>query len=220
MLDLYGVPGDQWPEIIDMALRARERGWWHAYGLDDLGYVALEAEASAVHEYQLAFIPGLLQTEDYARLTFTASRTRRTAQQLQRDVAVRMRRQRRLADEPLLQFEAITHETALRWPVGDTTIMQGQLRRLADAAELPNVTMRVLPHGHGPHDGAYGPFWILGFPEPQDPDMAYFETAFTSVHIEKPEKVHACKVISDHLRSLARDPTESRACFERVAAEL
>jgi transcriptional regulator with XRE-family HTH domain len=220
MLDLYDLPGDQWPEIIDMAVRARERGWWHAYGLDDLGYVALEAEACTVREYQLTFVPGLLQTEDYARLTFTASRTRRSEQQLRKEIAVRMRRQQRLVEAPPLAFETVIDETALRWPVGDTVVMRAQLRRLAELADLSNVTVRVLPHGHGLHDGVNGAFWILGFPEPQDPDITYAEGVFGSVQVEKPAKVHACKVVFDHLRSLALDPPESRAFIERVAAEL
>lgn len=96
MLDLYNVGGAQWTEIIDMVREARKRNEWHAYGISDQGYLRLEMDAAVVHEYQLAYVPGLLQTENYMRILFRNSRRRPTDAEIDQDVQARLFRQRRL----------------------------------------------------------------------------------------------------------------------------
>jgi hypothetical protein len=85
MLDLYNVGGAQWTEIIDLVRKARKKGWWHAHGIRDQGYLGLEMDAAVVHDYQLAYVPGLPQTEDYMRTLFRDSRRRPTNAEIDRD---------------------------------------------------------------------------------------------------------------------------------------
>jgi transcriptional regulator with XRE-family HTH domain len=216
LLDEYRVTGDRWDAVVAMWERATAKGWWHAFGLDDQGYVSMEDEASLVREYQLGFIPGLLQTEAYARGLFSASGTPRSRRWIDKQVAVRMRRQDRLLSEPPLELHAIIDESVFQHEV-DATIMRHQVRRILDRAELPNVSVRTLPRSAGPHDGLYGTFTVLGFPDKEDPDLAYIEHAFGSVHIENDSKVHAAKMRFDHLWSRADDSLD---LLREVAARL
>ncbi|GDY28613.1 transcriptional regulator [Gandjariella thermophila] len=221
MLDLYGVPGDQWPEIIDMAVRARERGWRHAYGLNDKGYVSMEAEASAVYEYQLGYVPGLLQTEEYARAVIASYRLqRRSRQDVDNQIAVRMRRQARLRDNPPLELQALIDESVLHRPIGGTTLMRTQLAHLVEMSELSNVTLRVLASSTSPHEGLEGSFIVLRFADPKDPDVVFIDHPAGGLHLEKEAQVTACMLTFDHLCSRALGPAESVALLRQVIREL
>jgi hypothetical protein len=145
MLDLYNIGGAQWTEIIDMVREARKKGEWHAYGIGDQGYLRLELDATVVHNYQLAYVPGLLQTENYMRVLFQHSRRRPTDAEVDRDVQARLFRQRRLTGEPALELVAIVDESALRRPVGGVATMRAQLRQLVAVADLGSVCLQVLP---------------------------------------------------------------------------
>lgn len=127
MLYLYDVGGDRWAEIIDQTRHARQKGWWYPYGIRDQGYLGLETDAAAVLEYQLAYVSGLLQTEDYMRALFRNSRRCPTDAEIQRDVRVRLLRQRRLTEQPALELVAVVDESALRRPVGEVDVMRSQL---------------------------------------------------------------------------------------------
>ncbi|HEX2297928.1 MAG TPA: Scr1 family TA system antitoxin-like transcriptional regulator [Pseudonocardiaceae bacterium] len=114
MLDLYDVGGDRWTQLINLTRETRQKGWWHAYGISSQGYIGLETDAVVVHDYQLAYVPGLLQTEAYMRTLFRNSRPLRTDAEIDRDVRVRLFRQRRLSGQPALHLVAIMDESALR----------------------------------------------------------------------------------------------------------
>lgn len=147
MMDLYGVAGEDWTELLELTRAARARGWWRNYGAFDEGFVPLGSEASLVRTFQLRLVPGLLQTEQYARRLFTTSSTPRTDAELEREVVVRMTRQRRLTNEQPVELVAIVDESVLHQPVGNADTMFAQLTRLVEATSLPSVTLHVLPHG-------------------------------------------------------------------------
>jgi transcriptional regulator with XRE-family HTH domain len=220
MLDLYNVGGDRWTEIIDLVREARQKSWWHAYGISGQGYLRLEMDAAVVHNYQLAYVPGLLQTEDYMRALFQHSRRGPTEAEIDRDVRVRLFRQRRLTEEPVLELVAIVDESALRRPVGGVEVMRAQLRHIVARAELPSVCLQVLPVALGVHAGLNGSFTVLGFGEPDEPDVAYVEHTASALHLDKEAQVEACKLVFDRLRSEALSPRDSVALVERLAAEL
>jgi hypothetical protein len=134
MLDLYGVGGAQWTEIIDLTREARKKNEWHVYGISDHGYLRLEIDAAVVHEYQLAYVPGLLQTEDYMRTLFRNSRRRLTDAEIDQDVQARLFRQRRLTEEPALELVTIVDESALRRPVGGVEVLRAQLHHIVAQA--------------------------------------------------------------------------------------
>lgn len=220
MLDLYDVGGDRWTEIIDLTREARQKGWWHPYGIRDQGYLGLETDAAVVHNYQLAYVPGLLQTEEYMRTLFRNSRRCPAEAEIQRDVRVRLLRQRRLTERPTLELIAIVDESALRRPVGGADVMRAQLQNMVKRAALPSVCLQVLPLSLGVHSGLNGSFTVLGFNDPDEPEVAYVEHTVSAVHMEKEAEVSICNLVFDRLRSEALSPQDSIALVERLAAEL
>jgi transcriptional regulator with XRE-family HTH domain len=221
MLDLFDVGGDRWTEILDLTREASAKGWWRAYGLDDRGYVPLEAEASTVRDYTVTYVPGLLQTADYARALFRAALRRRSAETLEREVTVRMIRQERLtsSDHPL-ELLAVIEEAVLQRPVGGREVMRSQLRHLVEVAALDTVSLQVLPTGIGAHPAIDGAFTVLSFEGLGEPDTGYVEHPMGSVHIEKEGDVMRARVVFDHLREVARSPAESVEVIERAAAQM
>lgn len=215
LLDRYGIIASDYHEYVRMFDDAKEKGWWHAFGLSDRGFVSVEAEAAWIRNYQLGFVPGLLQTEFYMRETFAAARDPFAGAELENHVQVRLRRQRRLLEEPLLELHAIIDETALLREPCDAD----QLRQLVGRSQLPNVTLQVIPRAVGSHDGLYSNFIVAGFPERSEPDLAYLEYGFGSLQIEKEAEVRGASLMFEHLADLALDGDDSRALIERMIAE-
>jgi transcriptional regulator with XRE-family HTH domain len=197
LLDRCGVIVSDYQQYVRMFDYAKEKGWWHAFGLDDRGFVPVEAEASAIRTYELGFVPGLLQTERYMRATFSAARQPFEGERLENEVAVRLQRQRRLFEDPVLTLHAIIDETALHRESCD----REQLDHIVDISALPNVTVQVIPQDIGSHDGLYSNFIVLSFPDPAEPDLAYVEYGFGSLQIEKNQQVCAARLMFDHLAS-------------------
>jgi transcriptional regulator with XRE-family HTH domain len=220
MLDLYDAGGDRWTELIELTRLARQHGWWRAYGLDDSGYVPLEAEATLVRDYTLGYVPGLLQTEDYARALFDTAVIRRSKEKLENEVEVRMFRQRRLTDEDdPLELVAIVDESVLHRPIGGREVMRGQLARLVEAAALDRVTLQVLPLRVGARPALAAGFILLSFGELGMPDLVYLEHPMGSVQLEKEADVATATMVFDRLRSLALSPADSVALVREVAEQ-
>ncbi len=220
MLDLYNAGGPQWTEIIDLTREARKKDEWHSYGISDHGYLRLEMDAAVVHEYQLAFVPGLLQTEDYMRALFRNSRRRLTNAEIDQDVQARLFRQRRLTEEPALELVTIVDESALRRPVGGVEVLRAQLRHIVARAALPSVCFQVLPCSLGVHAGLNGSFIVLRFAEPEEPEIAYVEHTASALHLDKEAEIQACKLVFDQLRTEALSRRDSVALVERLATDL
>lgn len=221
MLDLYDVGGERWTELIMLTREAREKGWWRAYGFDDRGYVPLEAEATLVRDYTLGYVPGLLQTADYARALFQASLVRRSEAALENEIEVRMIRQRRLTtDEHPLELLAIVDESVLYRPVGGPEVMRVQLARLVEAAALDRVTFQVLPTGTGAHPAMSAVFTVLSFGDLGVPDLAYTEHPMGAVQMEKEADVARATLVFDRLWSLTLSPADSVALVRQVAEQM
>jgi transcriptional regulator with XRE-family HTH domain len=217
MLDLYGAGGEVWTELTTLARESGRRGWWRAYGLGDNSYVGFETEATQVQEYSSGLVPGLLQVPEYSQALFHATPVRRTAVELDRDVTVRMIRQKRLtSDDDPLHLVAIVAETALRTPIGGAAVLRSQLDHLLVTAELDTVSLQVLPTDVGAHPALGSGFMVLSFGDLGEPDMAYVEHALGAVHIEKEPDVALARLIFDQLRSLALAPAASLSLIERA----
>ncbi|MFE0028416.1 helix-turn-helix domain-containing protein [Amycolatopsis sp. NPDC059021] len=215
LLDRYGVITSDYDEYIRMFDHAKEKGWWHAFGLDDRGFVSVEAEASWIRNYELGYVPGLLQTESYMRTIFESARVPYEGERLENEIAVRLRRQLRLTNEPVLRVHAIVDETALRRKCCDRT----QLLKLVEMSDLPSVRLQVIPQTVDAHSGMYGNFILTGFPDPAEPDLCYVEYGFGSLQIEDEHEVYAAKLMFDYLADLALDEQDSRTLIERMIAE-
>ncbi|SDJ88451.1 Helix-turn-helix domain-containing protein [Actinopolyspora lacussalsi subsp. righensis] len=218
MMDLYDIRD---PELLDLARAARERGWWRAYGVEDRGYVDLETEACFVRDFQVTTVPGLLQTEDYARALFQSGRIGASPEQIRNDLAVRMIRRQRLTDvENPLELRAVVDEAALWRTVGERRVMYEQVVHLAECAEMPTVELQVLPLGSGAHCAMNGAFTLLEFAEPADPEVLYVEYPTGSLHVEKASEVRAGRLLFEDLRSSALDFQESVKLIKKVAEKL
>ncbi len=221
LLDVYGVTGEQVDALVKLAREARQKNWWFAYGdvLPD-DYVGLEAEAVSIRTFEGQFVPGLLQTEGYARAVIHAGRDAVDADDVERRVEARLARQTLLTRDDPVRLWAIVDEGALRRPAGGREVMRAQLDHLAKAAELPNVELQVLPYSSGAHAGMSGPFAILNFVEPAEGDVVYVENETSSLFLEKPQEIERYTLMFTHLLAKALDPDASVPYLARLADEL
>jgi hypothetical protein len=175
LLDLYGVTGPERDGLIQLARDARQPGWWHSFR-DVLPnpyevYIGLEAGTATIRNFEPVVIPGLLQTEEYARKTLRSGPRELDWDEVERRAQVRMQRQRILAKEDRPRLWAVIDEATIRRVVGDPEVMREQLRYLMASAEHEKTTLQVVPFSAGAHSGTTGPFVILDFPGHTDPTV-------------------------------------------------
>jgi transcriptional regulator with XRE-family HTH domain len=213
MLELYEVGAQQRDALVEIAREARQKGWWHAYRDVPVvpASIGLEDTATAMRMYAALLVPGLLQTRDYASAVLRALQPGLDAAEFERWVGLRIRRQSLLdrGDAPTLW--AILDEAALRRPVGGPEVMAGQLRRLASAAEQPNVTLQVLPFAAGEHAGMDGGFTIFGFSRSADSDVVHLDNTTGDLYLENPEEIKRYNEVFEQLRSAALGADDSLA---------
>jgi transcriptional regulator with XRE-family HTH domain len=222
LCDLYGVQDDRMREsLMAMAKESRQRGWWHAFGdIPYSVYIGLEAEASGVRNYESSFIPGLLQTREYAQAVVTGIQPDTDEEAVRRRVDVRMERQRRVrGPEALENFWAVLDEAALKRVVGSREVMAAQLARLADLCAEPHVNLQVIPFEAGAHPGMTGAFSILEFPESADTAVVYLEGVTSDLYLEKEADVRRYTGLYDHLMAAALGVTETRSLIAEYARE-
>jgi transcriptional regulator with XRE-family HTH domain len=220
MVEMYGVEGTLREELLQIARDARKKGWWHNYtDLPIVSLAGLEAATHSMSMYSALLVPGLLQTEDYARRIFRALRPDLSNEEIERRVEFRMNRQFILDDQDPPELWVVLDEAVLRRLVGGTVIMRGQLERLIELADLPKVTLQVLPFETGAHAGMDGSFFIIRFPEIADPDVVYVEHPTADIYLEQPPSIHRFTLLFDHLQASALNPTESVAFITTLAKE-
>jgi transcriptional regulator with XRE-family HTH domain len=223
LLKLYGIGGEQAEAVLELARLARVKDWWHQYSgaLPEWFqfYVGLEAAASAMQEYNAELVTGLLQTEAYARAVMAAAmRADADDREIDRQVAVRLERQKRLTAPDAPTLWAIVNEAVLHRQVGGPQVMADQLAHIRQLAARPNVTVQVLPFTAGAHPAMLGSFTLMQFPDPADRDVVYLEAETGALYLEKPEDVRRYSLMIDYLRAQALGPAESRALIADLAA--
>jgi transcriptional regulator with XRE-family HTH domain len=186
LLSMYGVADTAEREaLLGLARQANNPGWWHHYG-DILppwfqSYLGLEAAASLIRTYEIQFVPGLLQTPEYARAVILLGHAGATADEIDRRVELRRQRQQVLDRIEPPQLWAVIDEAVLRRPIGGPDVMRAQIEALIEAAKKPNVRLQIIPFHAGGHAAAGGPFAILRFPEPELPDVVYVEQLTSAI---------------------------------------
>lgn len=213
LLDLYEVSGTQRGRLELLAQSAGQRGWWDAY-TDTLApeytaLIALEAEAESVRWYSPMVVPGLLQTEQYAREVISSGLLIAPPGEIERRVQVKMTRQRVLTKDSPLQMAVVVDEATILRTVGGQGVMGEQLRHLTAMAALPNIAMQVLPLSVGAHPATTGEFTILAFPELVAPDVVYLENMTSDLYVEREGEVYRYGLAFDRLRALALPPEKS-----------
>jgi transcriptional regulator with XRE-family HTH domain len=226
MLDAYGVddPGKR-AELIELSKQAAQPGWLQVYELElpepYTAYISFESEARSVRNYESLFIPGLLQTEPYARAVITAVLPTANTEEVEHRVEARMQRQAVLTKQQPLQLWAIVDEAALHRVVGGPAVMAGQLRRIIEAAAAANVVVQVVPYAVGAHAGMPGSFAIMDFHDQADPDLVYIDSMAGDLFLEREPEIRRHTVAFEHLRAAALNPADSlrlvSACAEAIA---
>ena len=221
LLELYGVTGPERDGLIQLTRDARQPGWWHSFR-DVLPnpyevYIGLEAGAASLRNFEPMVIPGLLQTEDYARAMFRNGPRELDRDEVERRVEVRVARQEILARDNRPRLWAVIDEAVIRRLVGGTEVMRGQLHHLTDAAQQGKTTIQVVPYQAGAHAGTTGPFVILDFEEPTDPAVVYVETLAGDIYLEERSDVNRYTLAFDRLVAAALHPDDSVRLIEQAA---
>ncbi|MEU6334409.1 helix-turn-helix transcriptional regulator [Streptomyces cellulosae] len=226
LLTAYGVPEHEADTFVALAEDANRPGWWQRYH-DVLPewfslYVSLEGAARIIRSYEPHFVPGLLQTEDYARAVLEAG-TIGTAgpETVERHVALRMERQKLLERPDPPHLWVLMEETVLRRPVsGDSRVMRDQLDKLLEFAARDRVTLQIAEFADGPHPGTYAPFSLFRFAEPELPDMVFTEYLTGALYLDSRKEVSVHLEVLDHMTAGAASARRTekllRECRERL----
>jgi len=220
ILTLYGVTADETEALLQIAREARQKGWWQLFGTVLTGtYVGLESAADSVRAYEALVVPGLLQIEDYARAMIRSRLPDIDAVEADKRLRVRMNRQSLLRQDDPLDLWIVLDEAVLHRPVGGRAVMRKQLDHMVKTAELPNVTLQVLPFGVGAHAAMDGTFSILLYKDSADQNFVFVPNAAGGLFLEKDEELERYSFIFDHLRANALRPDESVATIAELAKE-
>lgn len=221
LLDAYQVPAEAQVALVALAREARQRGWWRGYGdaVPDWFevYVGLESEAAGLAVYESQFVHGLFQTEAYARAVYRTAVNPLAADEVDRRVRLRMDRQL-LVTEQGLRLRAVLDEAVLRRAIGGSSVLRDQLSRLLEIAELPNVSLQVLPFSAGAC--VLGPFTIIDFADPADDAVIFVENQAGGIYLEKPSEVRDCTLKFDYLRAEACDTKLSIKMIKELVKEM
>jgi len=225
LLRTYGVTDQaEIDGFLALTREANRPGWWHRYR-DVLpewfsAFVSLESESHVIRAYEPHYVPGLLQTEDYARAVLRAGKPHASDEEIDRGVALRMERQRLLAREEPPLLWVVMDETVLRRPIGGPGIMREQIGRLIEACSMPRVRLQVMPFAAGPHPAMYGPFHIFRFPIPELPDVAYSESLVGAVYFDQRDDVSAFQEALDRMCAQAVPVRRTEAVLDGLRKEL
>ena len=215
LLELYGVSDPAHREsLVQLTHEANAPAWWQKY--QDVVpdwfavYVGLEEAAQLIRVYEMQFVPGLLQTEEYARAVVMQGQPGLEPEEVDRRVALRMGRQKLLTREHPPRYWVIMDEAALRRPMGGRDVHVGQIERLIDLVGEPNITIQVMPFRYGGHAAEGGAFTIMRFPETDLPDVVYMEYLTGAHYIDKPEEVERYAAVMERLSVAGTSPDRTR----------
>jgi hypothetical protein len=225
LLTLYAVsdPADR-RLLLDLARKANAPGWWHRYS--DLlpgwfqPYLGLESAAATIRAYEAQYVPGLLQTRDYARSVVMISHGTGTPEQVDRRVELRMQRQQLLTREDAPQLWVVVDEAVLRRQIGGPPVMRGQLAALIDATKLPTVRLQILPFTAGGHAALGGAFSLLRFPDQDLPDVVYVEQMTGALYLDKRDDVEEYAAAIERLCIEAEPPAHTVDILETILRDL
>ncbi len=219
LCDLYSVtdPAER-EHLMVLAREGKQRAWWQSYGLPYATYVGLEAEAISIRVYQSCVVPGLLQTEDYARAMLWSTVPPLSTHELEQRLQARLRRQALLTQSAAPQYHAILDEAALHRRVGGPAVMRAQLERLNESAQLPNVTVQVISNDTGAHPAMESVFCILEFGRHLVSDVVYVEGLVGNLYLERAADLERYHAVFDHLLTIASNPQDSAALIADIIA--
>jgi transcriptional regulator with XRE-family HTH domain len=223
LLPLYGITaGDRTEELLALARASRQAGWWRDFSdvapSTLLELIDYETAATAVSQFEPIFVPGILQTEDYALAVLQASYGPESP--AARLVSLRTRRRDLLASDGAPAFSFVLDESVIRRPVGGPAVMRNQLMHLVSLADRPNVTIQVIPLAVGAHPGMRGPFKVIEFGDEPDENVAFLEGPHGDIISDDPAETRRYLETFRHIARLALKPPESVGLLGKAAGEL
>ncbi|MEU8228394.1 helix-turn-helix transcriptional regulator [Actinoplanes sp. NPDC048967] len=225
LLKLYGVEdeGEQ-QRLLTLAREANTPGWWHSYG-DVLStwfqnYLDLEQAAELIRTYEIQFVPGLLQTDAYARAVIMLGHGGATPEEIDRRADLRMARKQMLQRHESPRLWAVLDEAVLRRPIGGKEVLREQIESLLAMCEQPSVRLQVIPFESGGHAAAGGAFTILRFPYPDMPDVVYLEHLTSGLYLDKREDVDHYAAAMGRLTIEAEPPARTPELLHRALRDL
>lgn len=223
LLTTYGIDDTGEREVLlNMVKESNQPGWWHRY--NDViptwfnSYVGLEESASRIQAYEHQFVPGLLQTEDYARAVMTHGQPEKTTDDVERRLALRKRRQQILARPGAPQFWVVLDESVLQRPVGGRKILRAQIEALLEATAMPHIAIQVLTFARNSNT-AEGAFSMLRFPEEELPTIVYIEHLAGALYLDRLDEVEVYGRVLDILAVDAETPDVSRQILTKLLAD-
>ncbi len=223
LLMLYGVTDpEERDAVLAMVEEANRPDWWRVY--EDVmpgsfqNYVGLEESATTLRTYETHFVPGLLQTEDYARALMGSAVPPPASRDLDRAVALRMTRQQVLTRPNPLNLWAVVEESALRRHVGGEKVHRAQIEHLLEVTRAPNVALQVLPLDSGLH-AAGGAFSLLRFADSDLPDVVYVEQLSSALYLDKVEHVERYTEVMHRLSVESLTPEATTGVLRRMLDE-
>ncbi|MFS4109455.1 helix-turn-helix domain-containing protein [Streptomyces sp. PD-S100-1] len=216
LLETYGVGEEEAAAFVRLAEEANQPGWWQRFHdvLPDWFslYVSLEGAARLIRSYEPHFVPGLLQTEEYARAVLEAGTVGQSGREsIERHVSLRMARQELLERPDAPHLWVVVEETVLRRPVSPRgEVMRGQLDKLLELTERDRVTVQIAEFADGPHPGTYAPFTLFRFAEPELPDLVYTEYLTGALYLDSRAEVAAHLEVLDHMTTRAASAQRTR----------
>ncbi|GIF20224.1 transcriptional regulator [Paractinoplanes tereljensis] len=225
LLTLYGVTDPQEHQrVLQFAREASAPSWWHSYGdvLDPWfqTYLDFEQAATLIRTYEVQFIPGLLQTEAYARAVISLGYDKNVPDEIDRRLRLRMERQQLLRRSDAPKMWVVLDEAVLHRPIGGTAVLREQVESLLDLAESPGVQIQVMPFASGGHAASGGAFSVLRFPYQELADVVYIEYLTGSLYLDKPDEVDRYAAALSRLFIEAAPLSETSAILNRVRKEL
>ncbi|MEU2246516.1 helix-turn-helix transcriptional regulator [Streptomyces sp. NPDC019224] len=225
LLKAYGISDEEADSFVELAEEANKPGWWQRFHdvLPDWFsmYVSLEGAASLLRMYEPHFVPGLLQTEDYARTVMRTGALGQTGpEDIERHVALRMARQSLLTRPDAPRLWVVMDETVLRRPVGSVELMRAQVDKLLEATTMPNVTLQIAEFSTGHHPGTYGPFVLFRFAVPELPDMVFSEYLTGAVYFDARPEVASYLEVMDRMAAQAATAQRTTELLQDFRKEL
>jgi hypothetical protein len=225
--DLLSLYGEHDPErrdhLVGIAKRSNEAGWWQRSGdaVPDWfsEYVGLESAAVRIQTYELLFVPGLLQTPEYARAIVTRGHPDTAGPLAEERVRVRMARQRLLGRPDAPRLWAVVDESVLHRPIGGPEVLAGQLDHLLEMSRRPTISLQVVPNALSGYGGEAA-FTMLRFAEPDVPDITYIEGLTGALYLDRQGEVEEYTRVMDQLTIDAYSPEETRSLLGKLRSVL
>jgi hypothetical protein len=225
LLEFYGITdAGERDKLLQLTHEANAPAWWQKY--QDVVpdwfavYVGLEEAAQLIRIYEVQFVPGLLQTEEYARAVVQQGAPGLDPAEVERRVAVRMGRQQLLTKDDPPKMWAIVDEAALRRPMGGREVLTAQIERLMDAVSESTITLQIMPFRYGGHAAEGGAFTIMRFPEADLPDMVYMEYLTGALYLDKPDEVERYAAVMERLSVAGTSPDKTREILAGMLKEI